>query len=169
MSESVTRSESFTIANAKELASKLVADLSGCKYAYGSPSDSNINSLATEVTYLLRDGYMLKLEVGFFQPDWKRRLTWMYVVSGTTLSSAGSPGGISSGHDISGTSFQSLIWWTPKWWTETELVRTNYYTNLTSKRSGTVTPTDGSGAWSTKTIGYSSGGQLLTRSAFTPS
>jgi hypothetical protein len=171
MSDSATRTgtATFDLTNAKELAAKLVADLQGCHYAYGGvPSFREINDLATEITYLLRDGYISKLEVGFYEPSYRRRLTWMYTVSGSTLGNAGLPGGIQANCNIEGTFFGSLVWRTETWKALSEQQQINYYEPLASKRSGSVTPTDGSGSWSTKSVDYSSGSKMLTRTSFTP-
>ena len=67
MSFTMTRSvsESWTLTNAKYLASKVTTDMWRCRQNYGLPSETAINDYGTELALRLRDGFVSKYEFGF--------------------------------------------------------------------------------------------------------
>jgi Bacterial HORMA domain family 1 len=103
MSFSMTRAvvDSFTLTQAKYLASKVTADMRRCQQLYDEPSDAHINNLGTELALLLRDGYVKSYEFGFVRyADDERILTWKYSVdSSGYITSDDRPGRI--GNDFS--------------------------------------------------------------------
>lgn len=67
MSFTMTRSatDSWTLTNAKYLASKVTADMIRCQQSYGEPSNDRINNYGTELALLLRDNYVESYEFGY--------------------------------------------------------------------------------------------------------
>jgi Bacterial HORMA domain family 1 len=113
MSFSMTRAAvtSFTLTQAKYLASKVAADMRRCQQLYGEPDDAHINNLGTELALLLRDGYVKSYEFGFVRnADYERVLTWRYSVdSAGNLTSDDRPGRIVSGVNVSGTTLRTYL------------------------------------------------------------
>jgi hypothetical protein len=105
MSFTMTRtvSETFTLTQAKYLASKVAADMRRCQQIYGKPTDSEINDYGTELAILLRDGYVKSYEFGYVRDaDEERILTWRYAVdSAGELAANDRPGRIISGVNVS--------------------------------------------------------------------
>ena len=165
---SYTQNTTFTIANAKELASRFVADLQQCRLAYGAPNEEMINNLAVEIAYLMRDGYLKQIEVGFFTSEWERILAWKYVVVNNELTTNDFPGGIPSGYNISAGKFQSLVQHTAAFEALDAAAQVDYYAPLASKRGSTgVTTKDGNGYWIDDKQ-YTSGSKGMKRTTFLP-
>src|SRR6478752_2501033 len=74
MSTTLTYSntQTFTLTHAKYLASKVATDLKRLQRLYGFPSDSIIESYETELTELLKGGYLDTVTYGF-----KRNNNWI--------------------------------------------------------------------------------------------
>ena len=66
-SYSITESTTFTVTHARHMAAKISADLKRMQRFYGYPSDSDIASYETEVTELLKAGYLGTLTTGFLR------------------------------------------------------------------------------------------------------
>jgi len=169
MSFSMTRTvaESFTLTNAKYLASKVTTAMRRCQQLYGSPSDPNINDYGTEIAIYLRDGYIKSYEFGFVRvADDERILTWKYSVdSSGNLASNDRPGRILAGANIGAASFRTYLKYTDK------------YTNLASdakaaaKASVPIQRTEAEeygsslGTWQYD-LCYSSSGVAMSRQTF---
>lgn len=169
MSFSMTRTaaESFTLTQAKHLASKVTADMRRCQQLYGNPSDPNINDYGTEIALKLRDKYLATYEFGWVRKaDDERVLTWRYSVNTAgTLTNDDRPGRIVAGINISGCSFRTYMNHTSAWWSLTVAERVAYEAMMPIDR--TAGPEYGSslGAWHSD-LTYSSTGVAMVRQTF---
>lgn len=162
-----TATESFTLTNAKILASKMTADMRRCQQGYGLPTDSEINDYGTEFALLLRDGYVKEYEFGFSRDD-ARILSWSYSVdSSGHVTSNDRPGRIITGVDISSTSFFNQMTRSSKWANLSAAEQESVTGGLPIRRITKEGPRDGAGKW-VYDLNYSSGGVTLGRKSFQP-
>lgn len=162
-----TVTESFTLTNAKVLASKVTADMRRCQQNYGQPSDSAINNYGTELALLLRDGYVQEYEFGFSRED-ARILSWSYSVdSSGQVTSNDRPGHIIAGVDISNASFFNQLTYSSKWGklgaSEIAAIKAGLPVDRVTKNG----PRDGAGK-RVYDLNYLSGGVALVRTCFQP-
>lgn len=109
MTDTQTSSNTFTLTNAKYLASKVAADLLQMQMYYGSPSDIEIDNYIEELVTLVLGGYLDSVDYGF-----KRGNDWVVVVKysakyGTTSSTDDHSGGVFPGADISQAKWSSFL------------------------------------------------------------
>lgn len=162
-----TAAETFTLANAKHLASKVTSDMLRCSQTYGKPLLSTINDYGTELALLLRDGYVSEYEFGFSK-DGARVLSWKYTVdSSGTLNADDRPGKIVSGVDVSSATYFNVLTNSTKWFLLSSTQQSDYEKGLPVSRSAGSGPVDGKGYWE-RDLAYSSGGVALPRSTFRP-
>ncbi|MBP7720973.1 MAG: hypothetical protein KA155_00400 [Alphaproteobacteria bacterium] len=161
-----TASESFTLTQAKYLASKVTSDMWRCKQLYNRPTENEINDYGTELALMLRDGYVSSYEFGF-QKGGERILSWQYSVdsSGNLNAADDRPGGVISGIDVSAASFFNQMTWSSKWTQLSQEEKDRVYNNLPFKRGVGAGPKEGLGYWQ-EDRSYSSSGVSLTRKTF---
>jgi hypothetical protein len=176
MSFSMTRTavESFTLTQAKYLASKVAADMRRCQQLYGKPKstggtrqDPDINDYGTEIALMLRDKYIATFEFGFVRDtDNERLLTWKYSVdSAGDLTSDDRPGRIVSGVDIKGASFRSYMTYSDAWSKLTEEQKAAYKEALPVGRVGAAAYGSSLGSFQYD-LAYSSTGVAMVRQTF---
>jgi len=167
MSYSYTLSETttFTVTHAKHMAAKVATDLKRLQRLYGEPSDSAISGYESEVTELLKAGYLGTVAYGFMRDgDWIEP-TLKY----TALDLAGAhandddPGRVRPGADISGASFYSYLTYNSAWDALTETEKDFFKKNLPFYRTGADEP--GVNGYLSNDRVYSSGGRALDRSS----
>lgn len=110
-SYSYTNTQTFTVTNAKYLASKVAADLKRMQRFYGFPADEQIANYESEIILYLQHGYLTEVLYGF-----KRNGNWIEPTLKYTakeLSAIGSsdddPGRISPNADVLGATFYSYL------------------------------------------------------------
>jgi hypothetical protein len=163
-----TVAESFTLTNAKIIASKVTADMRRCQQLYGKPSDTDINNYGTELAILLKDGYVSTYEFGWVRAtDDERILTWKYSVdSSGNLTNNDRPGRIIAGVDITGTSMRNRLCHTSKWFNDlTEAQREAIEKGLPIHRTPSAEYGSSLGRW-VNDLCYSSGGVATVRQTF---
>jgi hypothetical protein len=169
MSFSMTRTvaESFTLTNAKYLASKVTTDMWRCHQLYGRPSAEHINHYGTELALKLRDKFVSKYEFGFQVGD-ERLLSWRYTaINGDLTATDQRPGGIVSGVDIGNAVFFNQMTHSSTWSDLTKEEREKYEAFYPVQREVKDGPKDGKGYWK-KDLQYASNGVLLPRETFRP-
>lgn len=169
MTYSHTRTESstFTITHARELASRVSADLHLCARYYGGPSESGIRDYLEELAQLLKGGYVSEYEFGF-ERNGKRVVSVHYTVDDYgVLTTNDSPGKVFARADVKGASFYNYMWRSAKWQALTQPQRDRIEAGLPFKRTAGAAPTDGDGYWTTDK-NYHSGGKSLSRATFRP-
>lgn len=168
MSYSITRSETFTLAHAKNLASRVAADMHVSARYYGRPSDSQIDGYADELAQMLRYGYVDKYEFGF-KKDGKRIVSWSYSVDASgAIQSDDRTGRVYSAADVSGATFFNYMWYSTKWHSLPAADQDEFKKELPVERTPADPPADGHGYWTAGEKSYSSGGVGLSRSSFRP-
>jgi hypothetical protein len=169
MSFTMTRtiSESFTLVHAKELASKVTADMRRCQQIYGKPLDSWINGYGTELALLLNEGFVEEYEFGFLR-NGARILSWSYTVnSAGQMTSNDRPGKLVAGIDVSGSEWFNRLHKTRKFWSLPQNERELIENELPVRRTISEPPADGVGRW-VYDLNYSAGGVTLGRKTFQP-
>jgi hypothetical protein len=162
-----TVSESFTLTNAKYLASKVTTDMWRCQQLYGQPSSSDINDYGTELALRLRDGFVSKYEFGFRVGE-ERLLSWRYtVVNGDLTATDDRPGRLPSEIDIKQAVFFNQLSPSEAWWKLSEQERERFREFYPIKRGNSDGPRDGRGYWQ-RDLQYSSNGVAMTRETFRP-
>ena len=162
-----TVSESFTLTQAKYLASKVAADMRRCQQIYGNPSDADINDYGTELAILLRDGYVSTYEFGYVRSvDDERVLTWRYSVnSAGDLVSDNRPGRIISGVNITGATMRNRLCHSSAWFKLTAAERIAVEQAMPFQRTGRADYGSSLGTW-VSDLSYSATGVVMNRQTF---
>lgn len=169
MTASYSISETFTLTNAKHLASKVVADLYQCHRFYGAPAESSIAHYHDELVVMLAGGYVEDYEFGF-KKDGQRVVSWQYRISAGGDLVGGSDarsGGIYARAQITGAEWFNFMNYTATWWALTDTERSSVRGQHPVRRSTGTLPADGAGYWETDRS-YNSGGVQASRRSFRP-
>jgi Bacterial HORMA domain family 1 len=168
MSNTFTRSSTFTIAEARKLAAKVEADLYLCSRYYGAPAVDQIPKYAEELAQLLNGGYVEQYEFGF-KKDGNRVVSWRYrVAADGSLQSDDRAGRVFSSADVSGATYFNYLWHSAAWSALSGAERSKIETGLPIQRTGGDPPGDGNGYWTSGDKTYSASGVGLGRSTFRP-
>ncbi len=166
MSSTYTHSQAktFTITNAKYLASKVQTDLLRLhRYYYsshGKPTIQEIQNYHVELVLLQVYNYLEEIEYGFVENNcWVKALKYT-ARQGGVLTSDEDPGGIRFSNVSPGAKFTSLLSYNATWQAASQLERDNFKKKNPVSR---VTGTDYSGNWEQQRA-YSSGGRGFLRS-----
>lgn len=156
-----TESNTFTITNARHIASKVKTDLMKFHRLYNIPSREEIDKYETEVIELLRHGYLKTITYGFIRND-KWVVALKYTAKGNDLQSEGDdPGGIRR-ENIEGCHFCSFLERSDKWFELSVPERSTFIKELPIYRSDGDTPEVENGYWSSDKE-YYSGSQGIAR------
>ena len=162
-SYAVTEAVSFTITDARRLASKVATDLKRIQRFYDAPSDDWIAAYESEMTSLLKGGYLSVVTYGF-----KRNGAWIEPTVRYTaqdLAGAGTdddPGRIRPGANVTGATFTSHLESSSAWYALSEPDKQAFKSQLSFQRSYGVQSAI-SGYLQSDRI-YSAGGRALQRS-----
>jgi hypothetical protein len=166
-SYSTTQSESFTLAHAKKLAAKVIADMHQCHRLYGRPIESDIARYQEELIVLLAGGYISQYEFGFKTKADKRVVSWKYTVTNAGDLEGGRSGGLFAAADVDTSRFFNYLWHSGKWSDLTIKERMAVETQYTLQRTTGDPPADGNGRW-IRDRRYVSGGVAIQREEFQP-
>jgi Bacterial HORMA domain family 1 len=167
MTYSYTRSSSFTIAHARQLSSKVAADMHLCALYYGEPSEQRIRDYAEELAQMLNGGFVEEYEFGFKRNE-KRVVCWQYVVQDGRFLADGRPGKVFSYADATGAPYYNFMTYSDAWWNLSDRERYDFRAMLPIQRTSGNLPSDGDGYWVSE-HGYSAGDVGLTRRTYRPS
>jgi len=160
---SFTSNTTFTLTHAKYLASKVAADLKRIQRLYGEPSDLRIQQFETEVTELLRKGYLDTVTYGFKRNGNHIEPTLKYTAQDLDgIGSDDDPGKIRPGADVSGAVFYSFLNYNQTWYKLTAKEQEEFEDLLPFKRSGASQP--GISGYLSSDLTYTSGGKSIGRS-----
>jgi hypothetical protein len=167
MSTSFTLSETttFTITHARYMAAKVATDLKRMQRFYGSPTDIDITEYETEVTELLKGGYLGTLTLGFRRNSQWIEPTLRYTARDLAGSAANDddPGRIKPGANISGASFYNYVSYSPAWNTLSAEEQDAFKRRMPFYRTGASEP--GLNGYLVDDLMYSSGGRALHRAS----
>ena len=167
MSYSVTRSETFSIIHARQLSSKVAADMHLCAQYYGRPNESSIREYAEELAQYLNEGYVAEYEFGY-QKNGKRLLTWRYKVDENGLLTTDErPGKVVPYVDVSGAYFFNYLTRHSRFFNLSSSQQAAFEAALPFQRGTGDPPSDGTGYW-TSDRNYYAGGRGLNRETFQP-
>lgn len=161
---SFSKSKTFTITDAKKIASKVATDLKRIQRFYGKPSDSDIYRYEEEIIQLLHNGYLETVTYGF-----KRNGKW---IEPTEIYKADEiyygnnnddPGKIRPGQDVIGASFNSFLTYNENWKKLSVSGKKEFKKTLPFQRSSGEDSGHEGYFSSDKT--YSSGGKAINRSS----
>ena len=160
---SFTSNSTFTLTDAKKLASKVATDLKRIQRLYGVPSDYSIQQYEEEMVLFLMGGYLESVTYGFKRGQNHIEPTLKYTAK--DLSGMGSdedPGKIRPGANVNEASFSSFLTYSQSWFKLTPKEQENFENQLPIKRSNAPTP--GISGYLSDDRTYTSGGQSLSRS-----
>jgi hypothetical protein len=130
---------------------------------YGAPDDEKIADYETELTSLIRDGYISIVWYGFRRGDLWIEPTLKYTASELMGGSVANddPGRISAGADVTRAYFTSYLIPSPTWGRLSTAAQYAYEAQLPFQRSGAPEPGINGYLQSDRT--YSAGGRALER------
>jgi len=163
MTYSNSFSQSFTLTNAKYLASKVAADLKRIQRFYGKPSDQRITNYELELIALLHHGYLEKVTYGFQRNGNWIEPTLIYTAKKLAVMYAtdDDPGSIRPGADVSGANFRSFLSYSNAWDKLSSDEQTKFESSLPFQRGTGSEPGINGRIENDHT--YSSGGRSLNR------
>jgi hypothetical protein len=164
---SYTATESFTLAHARKLAAKVVADMHQCLRVYGRPEETSIGAYQTELVVLLNGRYVSKYEFGFKTATEKRIVSWKCTVTSAGDLEGGRSGGLYATADVNGARMFNYLCHSDKWFGLTASEQAAVDAKHSIERVGCDPPSDGSGRW-VRDRQYVSGGVALEREEFRP-
>ena len=153
MSYTFTRSETFTVSDARYLASKVAADLRQMQRLYGEPSDDDIADYIKEMEVLVLAGCLDWVAYGF-----KRGSEWVYYLKYSAqsgfLASDDRPGRITY-RDRTGANFYSHLSRNSRWWGLSDAARNALHAQIPVERTSAEAPATSNG--------YSTGDKTYSR------
>lgn len=167
MTNTFTKTTTFTITHARYLSSKVAADMHICAQFYGNPSEQSIRDFAEELAQYINEGYVSEYEFGY-QRDNKRVVTWRYKVDDNGLISTDDRSGkVVPYVDIQGARFFNFLTPSTRFFMLPSDQQARFEAALPIQRPNGSPPADGAGYW-TSDRNYYSGGQGLNRQTFQP-
>ena len=165
-SDTITETTTFTLTHAKHMAAKVATDLKRIQRLYGRPSDAQIADYETEVTELLKTGYLGSVTYGYRRAGlWVEptlRFTARDLAGAST--SDDDPGRIRPGANISNALFDSYLIYSVAWGYLSDSERNHFQqTRLPFQRIGAPEPGNNGYWYGDRT--YSSGGRALDRAS----
>jgi len=169
MSFTVTRTatSTFTIIQARYLASKVAADLHLCAQYYGNPSETEIREYAEELAQYLNAGYIMEYEFGY-KKNGVRVVTWRYRVDENgSLTTDDRSGKVAPYVDVTGATFYNFLTQNDAFFRLSPAEQAKFKGGLPVQRTAGTLPSDGLGTWKSDR-NYFSGGVGLARQTFQP-
>lgn len=165
MTQSYTNSQTFTVTNAKYIASKVAADLKRIQRFYNLPSDETICSFETELVEFLRYGFLDTVTYGFQRDGKWIEPTLIYKAKELYGLTSGDddPGSVKPGANVSGAVFHSYLTYSTLWSSKSEADKEAFHKNLPFLRVGAPEPSVNGYLINDRT--YSSGDRALNRSS----
>ena len=159
-----TFSDTFTVAHARQIASKVATDLLRFQRFYRSPSDHWINSYEAELTILLKYDAVDTVIYGFQRNGrWTMASARYVALPGGSIRADDDPGKIRPGFDVSNAHFTSFLTYSSNWTRLSSATRKDIESELPFQRAAGNSPALERGQW----LGdrnYYAGGRGLGRS-----
>jgi hypothetical protein len=161
----ITETTTFTLTHAKYLASKVATDLKRMQRFYGFPSDTSIAEYESEVTELLKEGYLGTLTLGFRRNGQWIEPTLRYTARELAgmASNDDDPGRIRAGADISDAAFYNYLTYSSAWDRLGAEQQNAFKRRMPFYRTSADEPTIN--GYLVEDLTYSSGGRALKRSS----
>ena len=155
----------FTRTHAREIASRVAADLRLMNRYYDAPSLASIDDYETEFVELLVGGYLDQVEYGFKRSG-ERVVSLRY----TVRAGSGEPeraGGVPATADVSGAAFFSFLKYSSKYQILNAAAQAAVSATVPINRTYGTEPGNGSGYWVSDRT-YGAGGTSAAREMFRP-
>ena len=167
MTNTYTRTATFTITHARHLSSKVAADMHLCAQYYGMPSEERIRLYAEELAQYINQGYVEEYEFGYKKNN-QRVVSWRYRVDENGVLTADDRSGkVVPYVDVTGAGFFNFLTPSSRYHLLKPAERGSFERSLPFQRPEGQAPSDGSGYW-TSDRNYYSGGRGLNRQTFQP-
>lgn len=164
MTISSTRSSTFTITNAREIAASVGADLRNLYSKYGDPSPSRIERFTEELALYLKAGYLDFVQFGFRDGDrWVLKLQYTAVAGGYLRNDT--PGGLPSAMAVVGYDFYSYLEQSAAFFDLSAADRAAFKATLPTDRTPGTAPSANRAAMTTGTQ-FSNNGRGVDRSVY---
>jgi hypothetical protein len=161
MTFSLVHSDSFSITDARHVASKVGSDLRNLNSVYGSPALGTIDNYVDEVAQLLKAGYLNTVDYGFKSGDgWKLRLRYTATIGGQLRDDT--PGRLPYDAPVNGLPFYSYLRYSPAFHGLASAEQRALKATLPVPRSGAEEPCLGGGRYGTS-ASYARNGQGVGR------
>jgi hypothetical protein len=148
MTYSLTRTGSFTITDARYIASKVGADLRNLNSVYGAPALDCIDAYVEEVAQLLKAGYLNTVDYGFKSGGaWKLRLRYTATIGGQLRDDT--PGRLPYDASVTGVPFYSYLRYSNAFFALNEAGRQAFKETLPISRTDADEPGLGGGSYGT--------------------
>jgi hypothetical protein len=160
---SVSDSESFTVAHAKRIASKVATDLLRFQTLYGSPTTQWIDDYERELVEMLKRDVVGYVEYGFKRDGkWTEAAVRYKALPGGTLVTDDDPGKIRPRLNVAGAPFTSFMSCNSNRWSKTQAERDAIKQSCPFQRTSGSAPALEAGNW-TDDLNYVAGGRGLGR------
>ncbi len=167
MSTSFTSSNThtFTVTNAKYIASKVATDLKRIQRFYNTPSDNMIDKYEQELVVYLKNGFLTEITYGFLSDEDWINPTLRYTPQDFRLFSErdDDPGKVRPGENIQGAYFTSFLISNSRYANVSAAQQEAFIAALPFNRTEGESP--GSNGYFSNDLIYSSGGRSLNRSS----
>jgi hypothetical protein len=161
---SYSTTSSWTRTDAREVASKVKADLGYMRIFHGKPSEEFATKLETELTEVLAAGYLSYVIYGFMRDStWVVALRYEAQMNGTLADQGAGRLASLVGKDTSNATWHSYLVHNSAWWALSEAERERFEASLPIQRTTGTEPGTGSGYWESDRS-YASGGGGVARS-----
>jgi hypothetical protein len=160
---SVSKSESFTVTHARQMAAKVATDLKRMQRFYGSPCDTDIIGYESEVIEFLKKGYLGAVTYGYRRDGNWIEPTLRYTARDLAGAAANDddPGKLRPGANVVGAEFHSYMTYSAAYHELSETERESFRKTLPFTRGGAPEP--GINGYLSSDRTYSSGGRALDR------
>lgn len=166
MSSSYSETESFTIAHARHISSRVAADMRQMSRYYGYPDEAEIDDFLEELAQHLVKGYLHSFEIGF-EREGRRLLTLYYEVRSDGSLSDSRAGGVPAGIEVEGATPVNFLRTSEAFGRLPQGQREAFKATLPVTRVFGHAPVDGPGRW-VEDRSYAAGGTGLRRRRFVP-
>jgi hypothetical protein len=164
-----TRTSTFTVTNARYIASKVSSDLRQVQRLYGKPSDDQIGDYLLEIVILLAGGWLDEVSYGFRRNEGLIPPVLSYKVNASgNLAADARSGGVVAGANVVGASWHSYLRTTQAWSDLPKPQRESIESTLPFARTIADEPGVSNGYWAEGDRTYSSGGVGMVRKTLRP-
>lgn len=167
MTVSYSLSETFSIAHARHISSRVAADMRLMNRYYGYPAESAIENYLEEIAQRLARGYLATFEIGFKRAG-RRLFTLHYDVRADGTLTDSRAGGVPVGIDTSNATRFNHLTHSAAWFALSSADRAAFEATLPVQRIVDDAPIDGDGYWVRDERSYSAAGMGLSRGRFVP-
>jgi len=139
-SHTTTATTTFTLSNARYVASKVQTDLRQFQRWYGEPTDAWITAYHDELVILSSGGYVEQVKYGYRRNGaWILTLEYQFRYDGTLVGDDRA-GGVRHAVNRDGAAFASYLYWSSAWYNLSETQRSAIRETLPFTRSSTGEP-----------------------------